>query len=144
LAPVSRSLASAKGRAHLRSGGSQYTIANAVPGEHPQQFSTQSSQYDAEGVEYFDVYSPVIRTRYSQVYWTMMEPVKLPDDIVSRFAGKAMAITGHEADQVMKGAGPNGEDVSVPITWVRLRTALSARVCPSVSPSVCLRLRLSA
>jgi hypothetical protein len=27
-----------------------------------------------------------------------------------------MAVVGMESDQVRKGAGPNGEDVSVPIT----------------------------
>ena len=100
-------------------------------------FPTESAAYEG-GVEYFDVYSPLIETRYSQVYWTMMcgaahppsvlctalrwltvscgrPPVKLPADIVARFDGKTMAITGHEADQVFK--GEDGKpDVSVPIT----------------------------
>ena len=104
-----------------------YTIAGGVAPGATAPFSTVSSEYDAEGVEFFDVYSPVIRTRYSQVYWTMMSPVQLPADIVARFANKTMAITGHEADQVMKGAGPGGEDVSVPITWAYNRTCTSSR-----------------
>ena len=62
-------------------------------------FSTQSADYDG-GVEYFDVYSPEIRTRYSQVFWTMMDAVPLPPDLVARFDGKVMAITGSEMDQV--------------------------------------------
>ena len=91
----------------------EYTIANGVPGA-AKPFPTESAAYEG-GVEYFDVYSPLIETRYSQVYWTMMEPVKLPADIVARFDGKTMAITGHEADQVFK--GEDGKpDVSVPIT----------------------------
>lgn len=63
--------------------------------------------------EYFDVYSPPIRSQYAQVFWSMMEPVPLPEEIVRRFANKTIAITGYEADQVMK--TPQG-DVPVPIT----------------------------
>ena len=40
-----------------------------------------------------------------------MEPVKIPQDIIDRFEGKIMAVTGYETDQVF----PNG--TSVPITW---------------------------
>eukprot|EP01060_Flectonema_neradi_P036402 TRINITY_DN698_c1_g2_i1.p1 TRINITY_DN698_c1_g2~~TRINITY_DN698_c1_g2_i1.p1 ORF type:complete len:718 (+),score=175.93 TRINITY_DN698_c1_g2_i1:80-2155(+) len=64
--------------------------------------------------EYFTVYSPPIRTRYSQVFWTMMDPVPLPDEIVNRFDGKVMAMTGYEVDQVFR--TPQG-DKSVPIYW---------------------------
>jgi hypothetical protein len=67
------------------------------------------------GVEYFDVYSPDITSLYSQVFWTGLPPVDLPADIVARYAGKDMAVVGFEVDQVRKGAGPNGEDVSLPI-----------------------------
>ena len=35
---------------------------------------------------------------------------------MQRFKGKVMAVIGMESDQVRKGAGPNGEDVSVPIS----------------------------
>lgn len=47
----------------------------------------------------------------------MMEAVPLPPDIVARFEGKVMAITGHEADQVFKSDTAGTPDVSVPITW---------------------------
>merc|ERR1719334_3053548 len=67
-----------------------------------------------EEVEYFDVYSPPISSRYGEVFWTMMDPVPLDEDIVKRFAGKTMAIVGYETDQVMKSSSG---DVSVPITW---------------------------
>mmetsp|Transcript_3494 Transcript_3494/g.10810 ORF Transcript_3494/g.10810 Transcript_3494/m.10810 type:complete len:746 (+) Transcript_3494:757-2994(+) len=64
------------------------------------------------GVEYFDVYSPPITSLYSQVFWTGLEPVDLPADIVQRYDGKGMAVVGFEVDQVRK--TPEG-DVSVPI-----------------------------
>ena len=44
----------------------------------------------------FEVTSPKISTLYSQVYWTMMDPVPLPKEIVEEFNGKGMAITGFE------------------------------------------------
>lgn len=66
-------------------------------------------------VSYFDVYTHPIRTRYGEVFWTMMDPVALPDYIIERYKGKAMAIVGYEADQVRKDA--NGDDESMPIFW---------------------------
>merc|ERR1712180_157878 len=65
-------------------------------------------------VEYFEVYSPPISTKYSEVYWTMMDPVPLDKDLVSRFQGKTMAVVGYESDQVIVTEGQ--PDVSVPIT----------------------------
>lgn len=35
--------------------------------------------------EHFDVYSPKLETRYSEVYWTMQEAVPLPQNILERF-----------------------------------------------------------
>merc|ERR1712110_9411 len=66
-----------------------------------------------ENVEYFDAYSPVINTKYSEVFWTMMDPVPLDQDLIDKFKGKTMAIVGYETDQVRR--TPQG-DVSVPIT----------------------------
>lgn len=85
----------------------QYKIAN------PNTLSSKdfSTDYD---VEYFDVYSPPIKTRYSEVFWTMMDKVSLPQNIIERFKNKTMAIRGYEVDQVMK---TSQGDVSVPITW---------------------------
>lgn len=65
-------------------------------------------------VEYFEVYSPPISTKYSEVYWTMMDPVPLNRDLVGRFQGKTMAIVGYESDQVIVNEGKS--DISVPIT----------------------------
>ena len=57
-------------------------------------------QVNVEGkVEHFDVYGEV-QTSYSQVYWTRNNPINLPPELVKRFKGKVMAITGYEVDQV--------------------------------------------
>ena len=89
----------------MNAGGVPYTISNPAPEGH---FSTEFAN---ESPEYFDVYAEV-KTRYSQVYWTRSPNLPLPKDIVERFEGKVMAITGYEVDQVMK--TPDG-DKSVPI-----------------------------
>eukprot|EP00494_Astrolonche_serrata_P029595 UN29862 len=79
----------------------EYTIGN--PNKLSKvQYSTNFSDHN---MEYFDMYSPIISTLYSQVFWTMMETQTLPDDLVKRFDGKAMAITGYEIDQVFKNSG---------------------------------------
>lgn len=82
-----------------------YTISNPNPAA-PKQFSGDFTTY-IEGNEYFDVYSPEISTVYGQVYWTMMDAVPLPKEIIERFDGKTMAITGYESNQVMRTA--NGD-----------------------------------
>ena len=80
----------------------QYKIANA------HFFATDYQN------EYFEVYSTVIRTRYSEVYWKMQEPVPLPIEIQKRFANKIIAITGYEVNQVRE---DDGKEMPVPITW---------------------------
>lgn len=59
-----------------------------------------------------EVYSPPITSLYSQVFWTGLDAVPLPSDIVNRYDGRGMAVVGFEVDQVFK--HPDG-DVSVPI-----------------------------
>ena len=44
----------------------------------------------------------------------MMDPVKLPQNIINRYKGKIMAMVGYEQDQVFR---TDKGDVSVPITW---------------------------
>ncbi|KAL4225559.1 hypothetical protein ACF0H5_016247 [Mactra antiquata] len=81
-----------------------------------------NDDYGSKGHEYFDVYSPEIATHYGEVFWTDMGNNAIPKEIVDRFKGKVMAITGYEQDQVMvsptgkPGENPD-EDVSVPINW---------------------------
>ena len=104
---------------------------NGTPGTYKTQFTE-----NIEGeVEHFDVYGEV-RTVYSEVYWTRNLPINLPKELIKRFEGKVMAITGYEVDQVTHdGPEPgstttstelggfscypscdkNGEDKSVPI-----------------------------
>jgi len=81
-----------------------------------------NDDYAAKGHEYFDVWGPEIATHYAEVFWTDQGNNPLPDQIVKRFAGKTIAITGYEMDQVM--VSPLGmpgvlpkDDVSVPINW---------------------------
>ncbi|CAE8678345.1 unnamed protein product [Polarella glacialis] len=85
----------------------QYFVANALPGhsEHPRSFWG----------DWFEVYSPAIRSRYAEVFWKVLEPVPLPADVVERYKGStsSMAVTGFEVDVVRRGVGG---DVSVPCT----------------------------
>eukprot|EP00929_Paragymnodinium_shiwhaense_P025556 TRINITY_DN15429_c0_g1_i1.p1 TRINITY_DN15429_c0_g1~~TRINITY_DN15429_c0_g1_i1.p1 ORF type:complete len:781 (+),score=127.63 TRINITY_DN15429_c0_g1_i1:66-2408(+) len=89
----------------MNKGGIPYSVSNP-PGSTPTwvgdpgEYSTDFSQNVKGPVEHFDVYGEV-RTRYSQVYWTRNTPINLPPDLVKRFEGKVMAITGYEIDQVV-------------------------------------------
>ena len=88
----------------MNSGGVPYAISNppgstsnwqGTPGEYLTKFESNV----AGNVEHFDVYGEV-QTMYSQVYWTRNNPINLPPEIIERFKGKVMAITGYEVDQV--------------------------------------------
>ena len=89
-----------------------YLLSPTPKGPNVQEkFPTQFKDYP-RGVESFDIYSPLVRTYYSQVFWKGLPPVALPKDIVERYHGIGMAVVGFEMDQVRK--TPDG-DVSVPI-----------------------------
>lgn len=81
-----------------------------------------NDDYASKGHEYFDVWAPEMATHYGEVFWTNQGNQPLPQEIVERFKGKVMAITGYEQDQVMvtptgkPGLNPE-KDVSVPINW---------------------------
>ena len=79
------------------------------------------------------------RARARKVWWTGTSNA-LPEDIVKRFDGKVMAVVGMESDQVRKGAGPNGEDVPVPIT-MSYNHALALLTLVVVLPPLHLLLR---
>ena len=64
-------------------------------------------------VEWFDVYSPEIKTLYAQVYWTLMDGVPLPPQIVKRFRNKTMAVVGYECNQL--GRTADGREYAIPI-----------------------------
>jgi len=57
------------------------------------QFSTKFQEIN-DFNEYFDVYSPPISSKYGDVYWTMMDPVTLPDTIIKRFNNKGYCNCG--------------------------------------------------
>jgi hypothetical protein len=89
-----------------------YLLSQTPGGNRTQErFPTTYANYP-RAVESFDVYSPLISSLYSQVFWKGLDPVALPDAIVKKYAGKGMAVVGFEMDQVRKTADG---DVSVPI-----------------------------
>ena len=98
--------------------GFPYAIANPHPnGLWTGEYLTLDPSAGASPLEYFDVYSPPITTRYAQVFWTALDEVPLPADVVARFQNKTMAIRGYECNQVMKGAAADGKgDIAVPIS----------------------------
>ena len=88
------------------------------------------------GVEYFEMYVGPITSLYSQVWWSGLPPVDLPEDIRRRFNDSAMAIIGYEVDQVRRKGDKDvdgsvlARDVSVPINVaynVRAHTCARAR-----------------
>jgi len=89
---------------NMNKGGVPYAISNP-PGSTsnwhgtPGHYSTNFEDNIEGKVEHFDVYGEV-QTMYSQVYWTRNNPIDLPPELVKRFQGKVMAITGYEVDQV--------------------------------------------
>jgi len=90
--------------ANMNEGGVPYAISNP-PGSTvnwqgtPGHYSTNFEENVDGTVEHFDVYGEV-QTMYSQVYWTRNNPIALPPQLVKRFQGRVMAITGYEVDQV--------------------------------------------
>eukprot|EP00949_MAST-11_sp_MAST-11-sp1_P001864 g1864.t1 len=98
----------------MNRGGVPYAISNGAPGA-AQPYSTNflhnAGVPGQPGVDHFDVYGEV-RTRYSQVYWTRNAAINLPEDLVQRFRGKTMAITGYEVDQVTHSGPQKGSTTS--------------------------------
>ena len=76
-------------------------ILTPTPGakDTTHKFPTHFNDYPRP-VESFDVYSPPISQLYSQVFWKGLAPVKLPEEIVKKYAGKGAAFVGFEMDQV--------------------------------------------
>ena len=97
MAQVAASLVATLGTPFMNAGGVPYRISTeTAPGAYDTDFTANAGG----PVEWFEVYGEV-QTRYSQVYWTRNAPIELPKEIVQRFAGKVMAITGYEVDQVV-------------------------------------------
>jgi len=73
--------------------GVKYRVSNPMPG-------FEDAEFGFDGADYFEVFSPPIRSRYGEVVWRTLEPVALPDEIVARYENSTIAITGWEVDLV--------------------------------------------
>ena len=82
----------------------------------------------------FDVWSPEIRSRYSQVYWTMMSPVPLPDDIIKRFDGKVIRFNVPSAQHAGLPLGQRGEGRGAPVKRVHLCACIRMGASPPTPP----------
>ena len=93
-------------------GPNLYGIAN--PNMSSGYFSTNFTDITPQA-KYVDLYSAPIKSRYADIYWTMLPEIPLPSDLIKEYNGKTMAITGYEMDQVI--VHPNGTEESIPCTW---------------------------
>ena len=66
-----------------------------------------STDYEKNSLEYFDVYSDIISTKYAEVHWRMHDAISLEDYLIERFRGKVMAIVGYEVDQKVANEFPS-------------------------------------
>ena len=96
---------------HINNMNGDYVISN--PDESQGIEWSDDMSLDGKS-EYFDVFSGPITSEYSQVWWTSMPDYPIPAEIVSRFKGKTIAITGYEADQVIVNAdGSTGPSIPI-------------------------------
>eukprot|EP00039_Didymoeca_costata_P022118 m.3773 g.3773 ORF g.3773 m.3773 type:complete len:792 (-) comp2823_c0_seq1:19-2394(-) len=87
-------------------------VFSTTPGGKEGLFPKAYKDYPG-GVEMYEVYTPAIKTLYSQVWWSPLAPADLPDELVKKYAGKKAVFVGWEIDQVQKTAQG---DISVPIS----------------------------
>jgi hypothetical protein len=83
----------------------QYTISNARPGY-------EGKTWPFYG-EYFEVDTPTLKMRYSEVFWNSLEPVALPADVIARYANRTIAFTGFEVN-VFRRDNITGKEFPVP------------------------------
>merc|ERR1719387_2334922 len=83
-----------------------YILANPAPGHEKVKRAFASK-------DFFEVDSPTMKMRYSEVVWRTLPAVDLPKDIRSKFANKTMAVTGFEVDLLRKTRDGTGVE-SVP------------------------------
>ena len=65
-----------------------YAVANSLAGSDGPGFALRG--------EHFDLYSDPIELGYGEVHFRFQPTMPLPEDIVARFSGKHMAVTGYE------------------------------------------------
>ena len=126
LALVGAAALAGQAAAVMNAGGLPYKVGNAGP--------AYSTEFSKESPLYFDSYAEV-QTRYSQVWWTRSANIPLPPDIVERFAGKVMAITGYEVDQVMNPHVVNGTCLTELCKKSDLSVSATPRPPPSLLPA---------
>ena len=69
----------------------KYVISTTPNGKPPKDGSTVPDGFPKRyadypgGVESYDIYSPPMTTLYSQVWWSPLAPVKLPDELVKKY-----------------------------------------------------------
>ncbi|CAD7924459.1 unnamed protein product [Amoebophrya sp. A25] len=71
------------------------------------------TDFGKRGMQFFDAVSPVIETRYGEVFWTDFGNLELPQNIIEKFKNGAIAITGYEHNQVFA----DDPSISVPFSW---------------------------
>ena len=71
----------------------------------PKSYAEFPKGEDIEGIEYFDMYSPLFSQLYSQVWWSGLPSTPFPKDVIERYAGRGMLIAGFEMDQVRRPPG---------------------------------------
>merc|ERR1711871_1258 len=83
----------------------KYELSNPAPGHEGETRKFTSS-------EFFEVESPTMKMKYSEVVWTTLPAVTLPEYILTRFANTTMAITGFETNVYRKTANGQEEPVA--------------------------------
>ena len=82
-----------------------YTISNPMPGQEDKTCAFAST-------EFFEVDSPTMNMKYSEVAWRTLPAVSLPKELMSRYAKSTMAVTGFEVDVLRR--LPDNTTESVP------------------------------
>ena len=73
----------------------KYVVSNPAPGHEGESREFATS-------DYFEVDSPVMDMKYSQIVWTTLPAVDLPKAVVDKYANSTMAVTGFEVDLLRK------------------------------------------
>ena len=82
-----------------------YTVANPRPG-------AEGKAMKFHGQGFFTVDTAKFKSQYSQVIWRSVGVAPLPTEIVKKYDGKVMSVTGWEVDVLR--IGPNGTEEHVP------------------------------
>jgi len=87
-----------------------YTVSNPPAG-------AEGMPLTFRGDAFFHVDSPKFKSQYSQVVWHTLAPVALPADVVSKFDGKVMSVTGWEVDVLRDVVDKDGKVMTESVPW---------------------------